>query len=123
MRAVMDILGKIGVEGDVGILSAHHTPKPDKASSRGFAGNVNAARGASAIVDAARGTVNKSMSMSEDDEKKWKLPPGESRSKFVRLDDARMQTFAHSAKTRGGLSASRCISAAISEKLATCYGL
>jgi hypothetical protein len=90
MRAVMDILGRIGVECDAGMLSAHHTPKPDKTSSRGFAGNVNAARGASAIVDAARGTVTL-MGMSEDDEKRdWKLPPGESRSKFVRLDDARM---------------------------------
>jgi RecA-family ATPase len=88
MREVMDILNPIAFQCDCGMLTSHHTPKPDKASSRGFAGNVNAARGASAIVDAARGTVTL-MGMSEDDLKKWKLPPGDLHSRYVRLDDAR----------------------------------
>jgi hypothetical protein len=93
MRAVMDVLKPIAVKGDCGVLLAHHTPKPDRASSRGFAGDANAARGAGSITDAARGTVTL-MGMSETDAKKWKIPPGDTHSQYVRLDDARMSLCA-----------------------------
>jgi hypothetical protein len=88
LRAVMQVLATIGVECDCGVLISHHTPKDVASNKGGFAGNVNAARGGSSIADAARGTVTL-VGMSED-EKNWKIPAGESHSRYVRLDDARM---------------------------------
>jgi hypothetical protein len=93
MRGVMNVLTQWPVQANCAGLLSHHFGKPDKASSQGSAGDPNAARGASAIADACRGTVTL-LSMSEQDLKHWQIPEGASHLDYVRLDDARMSLCA-----------------------------
>jgi hypothetical protein len=88
MRGVFDIINQITTEVNCAVLLVSHTGKPDKASSRGFAGDQHAARGASAQSDAARANVT-FMGMSEGDLKAWRLPAGTSYLDYVRIDDAK----------------------------------
>jgi hypothetical protein len=88
MRAVMQVLTQWPIQANCAGLLVHHFRKPDKAS-QGSAGDVNAARGASAIADACRGTVTLT-GMTDGDAKNWIIPAGKSHLDYVRLDDARM---------------------------------
>jgi Bifunctional DNA primase/polymerase, N-terminal/AAA domain/Primase C terminal 1 (PriCT-1) len=89
MRAVFDCISQIAVEADSAVLIVSHTGKPDKGSSKGFAGDSYASRGASAQPDAARVAVT-FMGLSEDDAKKgWRLPAGKSHLDYVRIDDSK----------------------------------
>lgn len=89
MRAVFDLIGSVAVDANCAVLVVSHTGKPDKASSKGFAGDAYAGRGASSQPDAARAALT-FMPMAEGDMKNWRLPPAESHLDYVRLDDAKM---------------------------------
>ena len=89
MRAVFDCISPLAVEADTAVLIVSHTGKPDKGSSKGFAGDSYASRGASAQPDAARHAVT-FLSLSEDDAKKrWRLPAGKTHLDYVRIDDSK----------------------------------
>ena len=88
MRAVFDVISQIAVEANCAVLIVSHTGKPDKGSSKGFAGDSYASRGASAQPDAARVAVT-FMGMSESDTKLWNVPAGLSHADFVRIDDSK----------------------------------
>lgn len=88
MRRVADVLRKIATETRAAVLVAHHTRKPPAASADGFAGNMDAGRGASAIVSAVRIALTL-FHMTEKDAKSMGINETD-RHKFVRLDDAKM---------------------------------
>lgn len=86
MRKVMgcarEIIVATGCAGYIGT----HTRKPDKSSSKGFAGDMDAIRGASAQVGAAR-IVHTLLLASADDAKRWGME--DSHLNYVRLDMAK----------------------------------
>jgi hypothetical protein len=88
MRAVVGQVRRIAQEGDCATLLATHTRKPPQASSDGFAGEMDAARGASAQLGVVRigATI---FSMSPKDAKAYQLPAGKTYRDFVRLDIAK----------------------------------
>lgn len=88
MRAVLGQTRRIAVETNCGVLLATHTRKPPQASSAGFAGEMDSARGASSQAGVIR-IAETMFPMSEKDEKDWLLPPCRSRDQFVRLDMAK----------------------------------
>jgi hypothetical protein len=69
------------------VLLVHHTAKPPQGASDGYAGNMNAARGASALVGVAR-VVQTLFGMSDKDAEFYGIAEGE-RHLFLRLDDAK----------------------------------
>jgi hypothetical protein len=69
------------------VLLVHHTAKPPQSASDGYAGNMNAARGASALVGVAR-VVQTLFGMSERDADWYGVAPKE-RHLYLRLDDAK----------------------------------
>jgi hypothetical protein len=81
MRAVVGQVRRIAQEGNCATLLATHTRKPSQASSDGFAGEMDAARGASAQLGVVRvgATI---FSMSPKDAKAYQRD-------FVRLDIAK----------------------------------
>jgi hypothetical protein len=88
MRAVVGQVRRIAQEGNCATLLATHTRKPSQASSDGFAGEMDAARGASAQLGVVRvgATI---FSMSPKDAKSYLLPSGKTYRDFVRLDIAK----------------------------------
>lgn len=88
MRAVLGQVRRIAVEANCAALLSTHTRKPPGASSDGFAGEMDAARGASSQLGVVRiaATI---FGMSPKDEKAHRLPPGTTRRDFVRLDIAK----------------------------------
>jgi len=54
IKAVAALFREIARKGDCAVLLVHHTAKPPQGSSDGHAGNMNTARGASALVGVAR---------------------------------------------------------------------
>lgn len=87
MQRVMDILVSIVAETKASGIVIHHTSKPDKASSDGYAGNVNAVRGASAIKDASRITLT-AFGMSQKDGERYGIAE-HIRHRYVRFDGAK----------------------------------
>jgi hypothetical protein len=69
------------------VLLVHHTAKPPQGTSDGHAGNMNTARGASALVGVAR-VVQTLFAMSDKDADRYDVPPTE-RHLYLRLDDAK----------------------------------
>ena len=69
------------------VLLVHHTAKPPQGTSDGHAGNMNTARGASALVGVAR-VVQTLFAMSDKDAERYDIPP-EERHRYLRLDDAK----------------------------------
>jgi hypothetical protein len=88
MRFVMSILRWLAQEANVAVLVSHHTKKPAAASSASFAGDPDSARGASAIVYAARISLTLH-GASRDDCDLYGIDEDQ-RSHYVRLDDAKM---------------------------------
>lgn len=88
MRRVADVLRKIATATRAAVLIAHHTRKPPSASADSFAGNMDAGRGASAIVGAVRISLTM-FHMTDKDAKAMGITEVE-RHKYVRLDDAKM---------------------------------
>lgn len=87
IKAVMTMFRDIARQGDCAVMLVHHTAKPPQGASDGHAGNMNAARGASAITSAAR-VVQTLFGMSKRDAEGLGIAERE-RHLYVRLDDAK----------------------------------
>jgi hypothetical protein len=87
IKAVAVMFREIAQKGDCAVHLIHHTNKPPQGSSDGHAGNINTARGASALVGVAR-VVQTLFAMSSTDAKATATPEDE-RHLYVRVDDAK----------------------------------
>ena len=87
VQAVAVMFREIARRGECAVMLVHHTAKPPQGSSEGHAGNLNTARGASALVGVAR-IVQTLFSMSSKDAERYGVPE-EERHRYVRLDDAK----------------------------------
>ncbi len=86
MRQVMSNARNIAVQGDCSVVIATHTKKPPQASSDGFAGEMDAARGASSQFGVVR--IGETLfSASAKDAKEWRFDG--SHLDYVRLDSAK----------------------------------
>jgi hypothetical protein len=85
MRKVLSFAREIAVKGECAVGMGAHTPKPDRASSKSYAGDLNAIRGGGAQGGVVR-VVHTLFGASEDDAKKWTMG---TRSGYVRLDMAK----------------------------------
>jgi hypothetical protein len=88
MRAVVGQVRRIAVEADCAAMLSTHTRKPPVASSDGFAGEMDAARGASAQLGVVRigATI---FSMSPKQAKEYRLADGATHLDYVRIDIAK----------------------------------
>lgn len=87
IKRVGQMFREIAWRGDCAVLLIHHTAKPPQGSAEGHAGNMNTARGASALAGIAR-VVQTIFSMSVKDAHQHGIPEAE-KHLFVRLDDAK----------------------------------
>lgn len=87
IKAVAAMFRAIARRGDCAVLLVHHTAKPPQGTSDGHAGNLNTARGASALPGIAR-VVQTLFSMSARDAAQYGVSE-EDRRLYVRLDDAK----------------------------------
>ena len=87
IKAVAAMFREIARKGDCAVMLVHHTAKPPQGSSDGHAGNMNTARGASALTGVAR-IVQTLFSMSARDAERHGVAE-EDRRLYVRLDDAK----------------------------------
>lgn len=86
MRQVMSNARNIAVQGNCAVMIATHTKKPPQASSDGFAGEMDAARGASSQFGVVR--IGETLfSASPKDAKEWRFEG--SHLDYVRLDSAK----------------------------------
>ena len=81
--AVARILARIAEQGNVAVLVAHHFRK-----GAAEAGNIDSARGARSLIDAARIALTL-MPMSSDEANKFGVPEDE-RCRLIRLDDGKV---------------------------------
>lgn len=87
MRTVMAVARRIAVEGDCAVLPVAHTRKPSGASADGFAGDMDALRGAGAQANVMR-LMHTLFSMSIKDAKAYGVA-ADRRHLYVRLDTAK----------------------------------
>jgi hypothetical protein len=87
IKAVAAMFRAIARSGDCAVMLVHHTAKPPQGTSDGHAGNLNTARGASALPGIAR-VVQTLFSMSARDAAQYGVSE-EDRRLYVRLDDAK----------------------------------
>jgi hypothetical protein len=87
VKAVAVMFREIARRGECAVMLVHHTAKPPQGASDGHAGNLNTARGASALVGVAR-IVQTLFAMSAKDAERYGVPE-EERRLYVRLDDAK----------------------------------
>ncbi len=87
IKKVAALYREIARATNCAVLLVHHTAKPPQGTSDGHAGNMNTARGASALVGVAR-VVQTLFAMSEKDAERFGIPD-EERPLYVRLDDAK----------------------------------
>jgi hypothetical protein len=86
MRSVVSLVRDIAVQGNCAVLLATHTKKPPAASSDGFAGEMDAARGASSQFGVIR--IGATLfSASPKDAKTWRMDGPH--LDYVRLDIAK----------------------------------
>lgn len=88
MDMVMEILTDIAEEANIAVLVLHHTGKADAARQEDRIGNADIARGATAVVNAARMAFTL-LNASKQDAEDYGFPDAE-RHMYVRLDDAKM---------------------------------
>jgi hypothetical protein len=89
---------EVARRGEGAVMLVHHTAKPSQGSSDGHAGNLNTARGASALVGVAR-IVQTLFSMSPKDAERYGVPE-QQRHLYVRLDDAKANVSLIGAEAR-----------------------
>jgi len=94
---VIQIYRKIGIETSIAMLVVHHTPKCNSNQSSG-AGDVDMARGASSLKDAAR-VAHTLFPMSDSEAKEYGLHKSE-QLRYVRLDDAKTNFSLKTAKPK-----------------------
>ncbi|MFH1157623.1 MAG: AAA family ATPase [Pseudomonadota bacterium] len=87
IKEVAMLYREIARQAGCAVLLVHHTSKPQQASSDGYAGNMNTARGASSLLGVAR-VVQTFYGMSTRDADKFGITE-EERYRYVRLDDAK----------------------------------
>ena len=87
IKSVAQMFRDIARKGDCAVMLVHHTAKPSQGSSDGHAGNMNAARGASALAGVAR-VVQTLFGMSAKDAQTFSIKD-EERHLYVRLDDGK----------------------------------
>lgn len=87
IKVVAQMFREIARQGECAVLLVHHTAKPPQGSSDGHAGNMNTARGASALTGIAR-SVQTLFSMSSKDAETFGIKD-EDRHLYIRLDDAK----------------------------------
>ena len=87
IKAVAAMFREIARQGDCAVMLVHHTAKPPQGSSDGHAGNMNTARGASALTGIAR-IIQTLFSMSARDAERHGVGE-EDRHLYVRLDEAK----------------------------------
>jgi hypothetical protein len=87
IKAVAIMFREVARSTNCAVLLVHHTAKPPQGGSDGHAGNMNTARGASALVGVAR-VVQTLFAMSEKDAEQYGVPTQE-RHLHLRLDDAK----------------------------------
>ena len=87
IKAVAAMFRDIARQGTCAVLLVHHTAKPPQGGSDGHAGNMNSARGASALTGVAR-VVQTLFGMSGKDAEACGVNE-EDRHRYVRLDDAK----------------------------------
>ncbi len=87
IKAVSQMFRDIARRADCAVLLVHHTSKPQKGSSEGYAGDMNTARGASSLSGVAR-IMNTFHGMSKKDAEYYGISENE-RHLYVRLDDAK----------------------------------
>ena len=87
IKAVAAMFRDIARQGACAVMLVHHTAKPPQGSSDGHAGNMNSARGASALTGVAR-VVQTLFGMSGKDAEACGVDE-EDRHRYVRLDDAK----------------------------------
>ena len=73
IKAVAVMFRDIARKGECAVMLVHHTAKPPQGTSDGHAGNMNTARGASALVGVAR-IVQTLFSMSAKDAERYGVP-------------------------------------------------
>ena len=87
IKAVAAMFREVARSTNCAVLLVHHTAKPPQGSSDSHAGNMNTARGASALVGVAR-VVQTLFGMSQSDAEQYGVPR-EERHLHLRLDDAK----------------------------------
>ena len=87
IKAVAAMFRDIARKGNCAVMLIHHTAKPPQGASDGHAGNMNTARGASALTGVAR-VVQTLFAMSIRDAEKFGVSDDE-RHLYIRLDDAK----------------------------------
>lgn len=87
IKAVAAMFREIARRGECAVMLVHHTAKPPQGTSDGHAGNLNTARGASALAGVAR-VVQTLFSMSPRDAGHYGITEDDRRL-YVRLDDAK----------------------------------
>ncbi len=87
IKRVAQMFRDIARQGNCTVLLIHHTAKPPQGSSDGHAGNMNTARGASALIGVSR-VILTLYGMSKKDAEMYGIPENE-RHKWARLDDAK----------------------------------
>ncbi len=87
IKRVAQMFRDIARQGNCTVLLIHHTAKPPQGSSDGHVGNMNTARGASALIGVSR-VILTLYGMSKKDGEMYGIPENE-RHKWARLDDAK----------------------------------
>ena len=87
IKVVAGMFREVARSANCSVLLVHHTAKPPQGTSDGHAGNMNTARGASALVGVAR-VVETLFSMSEADADEVGVSDDD-RHLYLRLDDAK----------------------------------
>jgi RecA-family ATPase len=91
MAKVLAAYKRLAADTGAAILLVHHTRKPPQASGEAFAGNMDAGRGASAVVNAVRVGVTL-FGVDAELAKRLGIPERE-RDQYVRLDYAKANLF------------------------------
>ena len=98
IKAVAAMYREIGRSTGCAVLLVHHTSKPPQGASDSHAGNMNTARGASALVGVAR-VVQTLFAMSAADAERVGADEDEA-NQFLRLDDAKANQSLISGRAR-----------------------
>ena len=87
IKLVAQMFREIARRADCAVQLVHHTSKPQKGSSDGYAGDMNTARGASSLIGVTR-VIETLYGMSKSDAETYGIHAKE-RHLYVRLDDAK----------------------------------
>ena len=87
IKRVGQMFRDIARRANCAVLLVHHTAKPQQGSSEGHAGNMNTARGASALIGVSR-VIETLFGMSKKDAERHNIREN-LRHLYVRLDDAK----------------------------------